>query len=358
MLDELLVHITRIKKELIEKIRNLQNENHKDNAIAHWIPYNPQKNEECNIASEDGSYNYIEYKGFVLYAVASVGFSFNNKSLTSSKNVDIDILHPYRYTEERLRFYMSILEKNVALKILHENEIDFFLLDGSILGDLIRPAAFERAPSLKEREIIIKDYISEIKSKLTNKEFSYIKSKQYVNEIYKSNLTSSINSIIYLEYLENLLTLKELLSFRDKIIGISKRSQSTSYFENPFYPDIAIFEQFCREPGFSKPMSVEMEFLDNYKRRFPILDQEIREIPLTVFYARFGKNKPVLKFEYVGKPDAEQVKHIMNKLAFSIVEGYPYLLKKAHNKVIIRNKDMAQIANILGIKEKTGREML
>ena len=75
----------------------------------------------------------------------------------------------------------------------------------------------------------------------------------------------------------------------------------------------------------------------------------MREIPITLFYARFGKNHPVLKFEYIGEPDVEYVKEIMNGLAFSIVEGYPYLLKKAHNEAIIRNRDIEQIARILGI---------
>ena len=246
MLDELLIYITANKHDLIEKIRNLKDDRQKNSASLKWITYEPQKDEECNLAAEDGSYNYIEYKGFVLYAAASVGFSFNNNSLTSKKLVDVDILKPYRYTEERLRFYMSILEKNVGLQILYENEVDLLLLDGSILGDLIRPAAFERAPSTKERELVHSKYIPEIRSKLAKKEFKDVKSKQYTAEIYKSGLDSSLNSIIYLEYLENLLTLKELLKFEDKIIGISKRSQSTSYFGNPFYPDIAIFAGHIR----------------------------------------------------------------------------------------------------------------
>jgi len=40
------------------------------------------------------------------------------------------------------------------------------------------------------------------------------------------------------------------------------------------------------------------------------------------------------------------------------VEGYPYLLKKAHQDVIIRHKDINDLSKILGLYEKTGREML
>jgi len=359
MFDDILEFVAKNKQKLIEKIEKLKKETKEEKVRAHWIPYKPEEKQDVNIAVEDGSYNYIEYKGFVLYALAAEAVGYINENLLIKKCIDVDVLHPYKYTEHRIRFYMSTLEKKVALQILSNNNVDFFLLDGSILGDLIRPAAFEKAPSTNDREFIEKKYLDKIKASLEKKEFSRIISKDFVNEIYSSaNLEKPLDSIIYLEYLENLLTVKELLKYEDKVIGISKRSQSTSYFPESRVPDIALFESICRDVGFSKPIPVKLEYIDRYKRRFPIMDKEIREIPLSLFYARFGKNSTVLKFEYVGEPSVDRAKEILDGIAMSTVEGYPYLLRKAHREVVLTQAHIEQIAKILGLYERTGREML
>ena len=49
---------------------------------------------------------------------------------------------------------------------------------------------------------------------------------------------------------------------------------------------------------------------------------------------------------------------ILNNLNSISVDGYPYILKKAHDEVVIKQRDMDSIMKELGIFEKTGRDML
>ena len=357
LIEDLFEIVSKNKESLREKISKLMEKIDAEKVKAPWLKY-LAKEKNINHAASDGSANFIEYKGFVLYVIAAKAIGKINDDLIIESNFDIDILHPYRKTADRIRFYMSMFEKKVSLKFLQKHKSELFILDGSILGDLIRPAAYERLPNKVQRKFIIDNYLEIIRKSIESNEFHRLLSKDYTNEIIAKTPKNKIDSVIYLEYLENLLTLKELLQHEDTVIGISKTSRTNNYFRNIHIPDMAIFEEYCRIPGFSKPISVELENLDRYKRRFPILDEEIREIPISLFYARFTKKSPVLKFEYIGEPDKERAKEILDILALGVVEGYPYLLRKAHREVLITRKNIEQIAKILGLYEKTGREML
>ena len=56
--------------------------------------------------------------------------------------------------------------------------------------------------------------------------------------------------------------------------------------------------------------------------------------------------------------DKSQLEELLERISYTSVDGYPYLLKKAHKDVVIRNSDMDRITGGLGIIEKTGREVL
>ena len=357
LIEDLLEITSKNKKSLKEKISKLMENIDPEKVKEPWLKYIAIE-ENINHAASDGSANFIEYKGFVLYAIAAKAIGKINDDLVIESNFDIDILHPYRKTADRIRFYMSMLEKKVALNFLQKHKTKLFIMDGSILGDLIRPAAYERIPTKVQRKFILDNYLENLRKSIEANEFQKIVSKEYTNEIIAKTVKNKIDSVIYLEYLENILTLKELLQHEEKVIGISKTSRTNNYFRKIRIPDMAVFEEYCRVPGFSKPISVELENIERYKRRFPILNEEIREIPISLFYARFTKKSPVLKFEYIGDPSNERAEEILNILSFGAVEGYPYLLRKAHREVLITRKNIEQIAKILGLFEKTGREIL
>lgn len=144
----------------------------------------------------------------------------------------------------------------------------------------------------------------------------------------------------YKSYLENLKKLIE--KNREKLIAVSKTSTRNAIFGKKI-SDIAIYENLTSNPGYSIPEHI---FLKNLSQAF------------TAFYARFEKNKSVVCVELPFSASEGEVKEAFEKIKSSTVNGYPYVLIKAHKKAEIKNKDMEKIISLLGIKRKTGREAL
>ena len=92
--------------------------------------------------------------------------------------------------------------------------------------------------------------------------------------------------------------------------------------------------------------------------KFPILDNQLRRLNYTTTFTRFKYNRNVIKIELPYKVDNNKLEKILNELNTSNIEGYPYILEKAHNEVVIKQKDMDAIINRIEINEKTGRDML
>ena len=78
----------------------------------------------------------------------------------------------------------------------------------------------------------------------------------------------------------------------------------------------------------------------------------------TTFYARLENKKSILKFEIPGKLSKNKVIELLETVKSTSTDGYPYLLKKAHDDVKIRNRDMELISKKLNIMEKRWRSML
>ena len=97
------------------------------------------------------------------------------------------------------------------------------------------------------------------------------------------------------------------------------------------------------------------------KRIFPVYDKFFKNLTFTVFYARFEDFKNVLKFEVPYKLSQEEITSILESIKGICTDGYPYLLKKAHNEVVLKNRDINSISRIINLNEpdlRTGREML
>lgn len=123
---------------------------------------------------------------------------------------------------------------------------------------------------------------------------------------------------------------------------------------------MAIFDRFSKKQGYSKPIHLKVSD-KMIKRVFPVYDNFFKDLTFTIFYVRFGDFKNILKFELPYKATEGDIMPILESLKSICAEGYPYLLKKAHNDVVIRNSDMKNISRIMGFYDpdlKTGREML
>ncbi|KZX17503.1 NurA domain protein [Methanobrevibacter cuticularis] len=323
-----------------------------------------KSNKDFTLAAGDGSLNKKKFLSFNFYAIASESLIYNNE-LIKIENSEINIIPHSKFVEDRLRNYMGIFEVKSALKLINDYDIDYYLYDGSILGDLIRPFPLEeKIPKEVRYDLLdlfednlrreINSYNVEISSsKVVN---TNSKVKSHPKELKNYNTTKYLG---YLENIEKLLSLSYLLKDKEKIIAISKTSTATDYFDLNI-PDIAIFDKskFSRETGYSSHKIKSVNEEKNIKHEFPVENDFFKSLTFTIFYVRIEKNKNILKVELPYKATEDEIRDIIEIIAKDSIEGYPYLLKKAHHDVVIRKKDIEQLSKIVGLYERTGREML
>ncbi len=120
--------------------------------------------------------------------------------------------------------------------------------------------------------------------------------------------------------------------------------------------DIAVFDEISKEPGFG--FAKEKEKI--LQKKFPIYAEFFSSyVPFfKYFYARLEKNKGVFMMEVLRDIDEKEIIDLLCKIRSTSVDGYPYLLRKAHKDVVITNRDINKFATSLGISGLTGREAL
>ena len=91
---------------------------------------------------------------------------------------------------------------------------------------------------------------------------------------------------------------------------------------------------------------------------FPYFNDFFKSITFTVFYIRLQDNKNVLKVELPYKASKEEVFELIKKINDLSVQGYHYLLNKAHNDVVITDKNIKELLKIAKIYETTNREVM
>ncbi|MEE8167964.1 MAG: DNA double-strand break repair nuclease NurA [Candidatus Hydrothermarchaeales archaeon] len=301
--------------------------------------------QKVTIGAEDGSINYRCYKSFVLYAVNALALVYDG-NIREFEGSDVDLLHPYR-VEQRLALYRSIFELKTSLQALDTSEL--FLIDGSLSSDLGTPKDFDFELNAKEKEEVLsllpelEKHAGEIGVAIAAHGFAeQFKEKKH-------------EKLAFLEYLEYLFCLERLFEKgMGKLVGVSKTSSKTSLMGE--LPDMAVFEKLVKESGYSEPLQEPL--VSKLFRKFPAYDEFFNSLVFTSFYARLEDGKGVLLIEIPREVGEGEVVQILEKIRSTSVEGYPYLLRKAHRKVVISNKDIQGIFNSLGLLAKTGREVL
>ncbi|MCL2115220.1 MAG: DNA double-strand break repair nuclease NurA [Methanobrevibacter sp.] len=366
MLESLYSEAIKKKGTIIEMIENYNN--HNLNVSKFWKDEKiPKYNKDLTIAAGDGSSNDKKFLSFYFYAIAAETLIYNNK-LSKIESATINTITHGKYSKDRIRNYMSLFEIKNALKAMKTYDIDYYLYDGSLLGDLIRPFPLE-----KEIPKNIRTFVLDSAKDMLNKEINSIKNHEvevYSNKLANKDLKKKFEEIKskkgssylesienYLESIEKLLALANLLKHKDKIIAISKTSISNDYFDANI-PDIAIFTKYSNDCGYSSPPKYISAEKDQFKHEFPVENNFFKSLNFTIFYVRLKKQKNIIKIELPYKADETKIKEIISVISRDSTEGYPYLLKKAHLDVVIKKKDIEQLSNIIGIYEKTGREML
>ena len=316
--------------------------------------------EDITIAAGDGSFNKKKYLGFNFYAVSaeSLIYNPNNSKLDTIETVEVDVLTHQKFIDDRLRNMMSIFEIKTALKALKEYEIDYYMDDGSILGDLIRPIPIENEIPPKEQSKIMKIIYDKLKREVETNELEISSSKfqKRFGSLFEGKTNTEKYSLLtFLESIENLIGLKQLLNNKKKIIAISKTSTSNDIFHANI-PDMAILDKFTKGEGYSKIVYKKID--SQVKHDFPVSNTFFKDQWFTIFFARLEKNKNIIKIELPYHAREEQIKEILSIIKANSTEGYPFLLKRAHNDVVIKHNDINSLSQIIEFLDKSGREML
>ena len=312
---------------------------------------------DFSIAAGDGSFNKKKFLTTNFCAVGAESIIYDGEIKKIDDSDIFDVPH-VSFLDELLSNYMAIYELKCALRALRDYDVDYYMLDGSILGDLQN--AFPRGAKLPSKirenldDSLIEEFLSRLKVRPYGMLFPGIRDDYKLMELPKredSNILNETN--LHLASIEKIILLKEILRFKKRIISISKTSSDNDLFHWNI-PDIAFLDKFTKKQG--------MTFI-KYKKvyekaAFPFDNDFFKSLTFTVFYVRFQDNKNVLKVELPYRASKEEVFEIIRKINVLSVQGYPYLLNKAHNDVVITDRNMKELMKIAKIYETTNREVM
>lgn len=309
--------------------------------------------DEFSIGAGDGSFNKKKFLGFNFYAVAAESLIFDGQLKTIEQS-DIDRFPYLSYLDEFLSNYMSIFELKCCLSSLEEYNVDYYLIDGSIYGDLQNPFPKGVETSAKAKKELISATLNDFEEMVKNPSDKSVYSPKLFNKYFKYQ-EYKYPYTLYLTTIERLVVLKEILKNSRKMIAISKSSSNNDIFHSNM-PDIAIFDKYTQKEGISKVIRKKVS--KDINTTFPVFDEFFKDLKFTIFYLRLADYKNVLKVELPYEASMAEIEEIATKLKKFSTNGYPYLLKKAHNDVVISDKNIKELINIAKVREKSGREML
>ena len=316
-----------------------------------------ESKDDFSIAAGDGSFNKKKFLTTNFCAVGAESIIYDGEIKKIDDSDIFDIPH-VSFLDELLSNYMAIYELKCALRTLNDYNVDYYMFDGSILGDLQN--AFPRGAKLplKLKEHLDDSLLEEFRSRLKVRHYGLlfpgIRDDFKLMEMPKSEDSNILNETnLHLASVEKIILLNEILQFRKKIISISKTSSDNDLFHWNI-PDIAFLDKFTKKQGmtFIKYRQVH----DN--AAFPYFNDFFKSLTFTVFYVRLQDNKNVLKVELPYRATKEEVFEIIRKINVLSVQGYPYLLNKAHNDVVITDRNMKELMKIAKIYETTNREVM
>ena len=313
---------------------------------------------DLSIAAGDGSFNKKKFLTTNFCAVGAESIIYDGEIKKIDDSDIFDISH-VSFLDELLSNYMAIYELKCALRALREYDVDYYMFDGSILGDLQN--AFPRGAKLpaKIRDNLDDTILHEFERLFQIRKYGLIFPE--IRDSFKlvdlPSREEDMNKIeeynLQLASVEKIILLKELLQYRKKIISISKTSSDNDLFHWNI-PDIAFLDKFTKKQG----MTI-IKYKSVYEKApFPYFNDFFKSLTFTIFYVRFQDNKNVLKVELPYRASKDEVFEIIKKINVLTVQGYPYLLNKAHNDVVITDRNMKELIKIAKIYETTNREVM
>ena len=334
-----------------------------DNNVESQLEFNwfdrhiEDSSDDFSIAAGDGSFNKKKFltSNFCAVGAESIIYDGEIKKIDDS---DIFEISNVSFLDELLGNYMAIYELKCALRSIKEYDVDYYMFDVSILGDLQN--AFPRGAKLPSKlrdnldDVLLNEFERRLKLKSFGLVFPEIRDSLKLMELpKKENLNKVEEYNLHLASIEKIILLREILEHRKKVISISKTSSDNELFHWNI-PDIAFLDRFTKKQG----MSIIRYRQVHQKAAFPYFNDFFKKLTFTVFYLRLQDNKNVLKVELPYKASKEDVFEIIRKINVLSVQGYPYLLNKAHNDVVITDRNIKELLKIAKIYETTNREVM
>ncbi len=338
--------------------------------------------QDKNFAAIDGSFNKTKFMAGYVYAITSqtIISKCGEDIKKESKGVDIKTLSTIYDTriDSILSLQMDIFELKSTIDTLKKHpDLDYMLMDGSISGTLTNYRQPEIPDELETFLISVsyeffedeleKDEISlEI---ITETKRDYV--KLICNKFIKDNNLDikydkiEMDIIMCLEGYEQLFCINYLLKhFKEKIICVSKTSSTKSLFETNI-PDIAVIEYTCNKSGYAKLDPFDsmrpFRYVNHMLRQvdFPVKKFELSNTPYEIIFTKLEDKSQVLKIEIPRKLQGEdEIIMILNNLESISINGYPHILKKAHDEVKIGTKFMKRITKDVNLSNREDRSVL
>ena len=229
--------------------------------------------DEFSIGAGDGSFNKKKFLGFNFYAVAAESLIFDGQLKTIEQS-DIDRFPYLPYLDEILSNYMSIFELKCCLSSLKEYNVDYYLIDGSIYGDLQNPFPKGVETSAKAKKDLISATLNDFEEMVKNPSDKSVYSPKLFNKYFKIYQEYKYPYTLYLTTIERLVVLKEILKNSRKMIAISKSSSNNDIFHSNM-PDIAIFDKYTQKEGISKVIRKKVS--KDINTTFPVFDEFFKD---------------------------------------------------------------------------------
>ena len=333
-----------------------------DNNVDSQLEYNwfdriiGESSEDFSIAAGDGSFNKKKFLTTNFCAVGAESIIYDGE-IKKIDDADIFEISHVSFLDELLSNYMSIYELKCALRAINEYDVDYYMFDGSILGDLENAFPIGAPMPFKIRDNLDDSLLQEFKRRMSITPYGFvfpqIKERVLADVSTHKEYENREDFDLHLASIEKIILLREILENKRKIISISKTSSDNELFGWNI-PDIAFLDKFTKKQGVSKL---------KYRRVFknaalPYFNDFFKQLKFTVFYVRLQDNKNVLKVELPYKATEKEALKILEKINVLSVQGYPYLLNKAHNDVVITDRNMKELLKIAKIYETTNREVM
>ncbi len=132
-------------------------------------------------------------------------------------------------------------------------------------------------------------------------------------------------------------TAKELMR-HEGLLYISKKSFSNLTLRGGL-GDMFYYNRASSQAGYSSP------FLD-------------KRAGVTISYVRLAEDSPCTKLEIPGQATGQDVERLMDLLEPDSVDGYPYVLRLAHERGKISHEEMEKLANLLGLTVELGGRLV